>query len=214
MKRKGSMQPILIVVTILLIGVIAFSLFKFGSLKKNTVKDGNPPVGHVVEEDKEKDEDIEDEELTDDVELEEEDFDIEVGKLAPDFTLKNLKGEEVSLSDYKGKIVLINFWATWCVYCDKEMPDMQRLSEENDDLVILAVDVREKKKIVENYIEKGGYDFEVVLDEDGKVSMDYLVSGFPTSYFVDKDGILLGGVPQMMTWEQMNGILDNIRQGE
>lgn len=214
MKRKGSMQPILIVVTILLIGVIAFSLFKFGSLKKNTVKDENPPVGHVVEEDKEKDEDIEDEELTDDVELEEEDFDIEVGKLAPDFTLKNLKGEEVSLSDYKGKIVLINFWATWCVYCDKEMPDMQRLSEENDDLVILAVDVREKKKIVENYIEKGGYDFEVVLDEDGKVSMDYLVSGFPTSYFVDKDGILLGGVPQMMTWEQMNGILDNIRQGE
>lgn len=214
MKRKGSMQPILIVVTILLIGVIAFSLFKFGSLKKNTVKDENPPVGHVVEEDKEKDEDIEDEELTDDVELEEEDFDIEVGKLAPDFTLKNLKGEEVSLSDYKGKIVLINFWATWCVYCDKEMPDMQRLSEENDDLVILAVDVREKKKIVENYIEKGGYDFEVVLDEDGKVSMDYLVSGFPTSYFVDKDGILLGGVPQMMTWEQMNSILDNIRQGE
>lgn len=212
MKRKGSIQPILIVGTILLIGVIIFALSKFGILEKDVVKDEKPPVSDVVEED---DED-KDKELIDDVDLEEDqdDYDIEIGKLSPDFTLTNLEGKEVSLSDYRGKIVLINFWATWCVYCDKEMPDMQILSEENDDLVILAVDVMEERGLVEDYIEKGGYDFEVVLDEKGEVAREYLVANFPTSYFVDEDGILLGGVPGMMTGPQMNDILESIRKGE
>lgn len=132
-------------------------------------------------------------------------------KPAPDFTLMNLSGEEVSLSDYRGKIVLINFWATWCGFCDMEMPDLQRLDEENDDLVVLAVDVMEDKETVQQYIDEGGYSFEVVLDEKGDISKTYLVSGFPTSYFVDPDGILLGGVPGMMTYDQMNEILDSIR---
>lgn len=140
--------------------------------------------------------------------------DIEIGKEAPDFTLKNLNGEEVSLSDYRGKIVLINFWATWCMYCDKEMPDLQKIHEENDDLVVLAVDSMEDKETVKKYIEKGGYDFEVVLDQDGKVSQTYLVSGLPTSLFVDEEGILLLGVPGMLTYEQMNSVLEKIREIE
>ncbi len=133
------------------------------------------------------------------------------GKPAPDFTLKNLAGEDVSLSDYRGKIVLVNFWATWCGYCDMEMPDMQRLDDENDDLVVLAVDVMEDVETVENYIKEGGYNFDVVLDEDGSISKTYLVSGFPTSYFIDPEGVLLGGVPGMMTYDQMNQILTDIR---
>lgn len=132
-------------------------------------------------------------------------------KPAPDFTLMNLSGEEVSLSDYRGKIVLINFWATWCGFCDMEMPDLQRLDDENDDLVVLAVDVMEDKETVQKYIDEGGYNFEVVLDEKGDITKTYLVSGFPTSYFVDPDGILLGGVPGMMTYDQMNQILNDIR---
>lgn len=138
--------------------------------------------------------------------------DIEFGKEAPDFTLKNLDGEDVSLSDYRRKIVLINFWATWCVWCDKEMPDLQRLHEENEDLVVLAVDSMEDKEVVKKYIEKGGYDFEVALDSKGDISMTYLVSGLPTSYFVDEDGILLLGVPGMLTYEQMNSVLEKIRE--
>ncbi len=133
------------------------------------------------------------------------------GKPAPDFTLKNLDGEEVSLSDYRGKIVLVNFWATWCGYCDMEMPDLQKLDDENEDLVVLAVDVMEDKNTVEKYIKDGGYTFDVVLDEDGNISQTYLVSGYPTSYFIDPEGILLGGVPGMMTYEQMNQVLDQIR---
>jgi thiol-disulfide isomerase/thioredoxin len=131
--------------------------------------------------------------------------------LAPDFTLVDLDGKEVSLSDFRGKYVLINFWATWCQYCDLEMPDLDRLYKENEDLVVLAVNVQEEKGVVEDYIKKGGYTFPVVLDEEGYVSLTYLVSGYPTSYFVDKEGILLGGVPGMMTYEQMVQILENIR---
>ncbi len=132
-------------------------------------------------------------------------------KPAPDFTLKNLAGEDVSLSDYRGKFVLINFWATWCGFCDMEMPDLQMLDDENDDLVVLAVDVMEDKATVEKYINEGGYTFEVLLDEEGDIAKTYLVSGFPTSYFIDPDGILLGGVPGMMTYDQMNQIMDRIR---
>lgn len=141
-------------------------------------------------------------------------FDIAVDKESPDFTLKNLAGENVSLSDYRGKIVLINFWATWCYWCDIEMPDLQKLDKENDDIVVLAVNVGEDKETVEKYIEEGGYDFQVVLDEEGEVSVTYLVGSFPTSYFVDKEGILLGGVPGAMNYEQMTAILEDIRKSE
>lgn len=134
------------------------------------------------------------------------------GKLAPNFTLKNLDGEEVSLEDYRGKIVLVNFWASWCKYCDMEMPDLQRLDEENDDLVVLAVNVQEDKKIVEEYISKGNYKFEVLLDEEGEIAKIYLVNGLPNSYFIDEDGILLGRVPGAMTYDQMVQILDSIRE--
>lgn len=132
--------------------------------------------------------------------------------LAPDFTLKNLKGEDVSLSDFKGKYVLINFWATWCKWCDVEMPSLNKLNNENDDLVVLAVDVMEDKKIVEKYIEKGKYEFEVVLDEEGEIAKNYYVTAFPTSYFVDKDGFLIFGVPGMLEYEQMVEIMDAIRE--
>lgn len=136
---------------------------------------------------------------------------IAVGKEAPNFTLKNLDGDEVSLKDYRGKMVLINFWATWCKYCDQEMPDLQKFDKDNEDIVILAVDVKENKNIVENYINKGGYTFPVLLDEKGEIATTYLVSAFPTSYFIDEDGILLGAVPGMMTYPQMNQILDQLR---
>ena len=208
MEKRNSSKIIIIVLAIVLIGGIIGGLVYYGGLEKGSAENDKLP----------KDETVIDEHLGNDdeeqeIELEEE-VDIAVGKESPDFTLLNLSGEEVSLSDYRGKTVMINFWATWCGFCKKEMPDMQRLSEENEDLVILAVDVMEEKSLVEDYIKEGGYDFEVVLDEKGEVAKNYLVSAFPTSYFVDKDGILLGGVPGMLTWERMNEILDNIKENE
>lgn len=136
---------------------------------------------------------------------------IGIGKPAPDFTLKDLNGEDVSLSDYKGQYVLINFWATWCGYCDMEMPDLQKFDDENEDLVVLAVDVKEKSSDVSDYIIKNGYDFKVILDSEGRIANTYRVSGFPTSYFVDKEGLLQGVVPGMMDIEKMNEIFNEVK---
>ena len=137
---------------------------------------------------------------------------IAVGQTAPNFTLKDLDENEVSLKDYREKIVLINFWSTTCGYCRKEMPDLQKLSSENDDLVILAVDVMESKSTVEKFIKENSYTFPVLLDEDAKVASTYLVSGFPTAYFIDKDGTLLGRKVGFMNYDQMNIILKDIRE--
>ena len=109
----------------------------------------------------------------------------ELGKRLPDFTLKNLDGQDLSLSQVEDKIIIVNFWATWCKWCKEEMPDIQKIKEENDDVLVLAVNVEEPKDQVKKYIEDGGYDFEVLLDEDGAVSAQYLVTGLPASYFVE-----------------------------
>lgn len=195
-----------IVGIIILAVVLVGGLYYFAAIKDGELKEKSVPENNITED---IDENVGEKEASEDLT-----YDIAIGEEAPDFTLKDLNGDEVSLSDYRGKIVLINFWATWCKYCDIEMPDLQKLDKENDDLVVLAVDVMEKKSLVEEYIEKGGYDFQVVLDEDGDIAKTYLVSAFPTSYFVDKDGILLGGVPGMMTYAQMTQIIEGIRESE
>ncbi|NBI06256.1 TlpA family protein disulfide reductase [Senegalia massiliensis] len=176
----------------------------------------------IIEENDENSEQLPDEAISEQEENNEdkediEDVVLERGKPAPDFTLQTLSGEKASLSDYKGKIVLINFWATWCTYCDEEMPDLEKLynDNKNDDFVVLAVDVGEEESLVRDYIEEGGYTFPVLLDSNMKVSRNnYYVSAFPTSYFIDKNGNLIGAVPGMMTYPQMTQILEQIRNGE
>ena len=139
---------------------------------------------------------------------------IVAGKPAPDFTLINMNGEEVKLSDYQGKLVYLNLWATWCGYCDQEMPDLQALNAENDDLVVLAENVREDKDTVQPYLDKGGYDFPVLLDEEGEIATKYLVAGMPTTYFINSEGILLDRYPGMMEKDQMEEILGKMRELE
>lgn len=149
---------------------------------------------------------------------------VEVGKLPPDFIyedkdgkqvkLTNLDGEEISLDDYKGKIVMLNFWGTWCHWCDVEMPDLDKFDKDNEDLVVLAVNVQENEDTVKKYIDKGGYEFEVVLDPEGQIARKYFVASFPISYFLDKDGIFLGGHEGALNYEQMGEYLKIIRENE
>ena len=136
---------------------------------------------------------------------------LEKGKEVPNFTLTDLDGNDVNLNDYRGKIVLLNFWATWCKYCDEEMPDLEKIYSENDDVVILAVNVKESQRKVSKYIEEGEYTFPVLLDGNGDLAKVYYVSSFPSTYFVSKDGLLVGAVPGMLTYDQMEQILEYIR---
>lgn len=114
---------------------------------------------------------------------------------APDFELQSLDGKKVKLSDYKGKKILLNFWATWCPPCRIEMPHMEKFYEEFEkkDVVVLAVNLTRTEKSVEDvpkFVGEYGLTFPVVLDEKGIVSNYYQVVAYPTSYFIDSQGII------------------------
>ena len=116
----------------------------------------------------------------------------EIGKLAPDFELSNLDGQVVSLSDFRGKPVLLNFWATWCGPCRFEMPFIQKMYEElsGEGLVILAVNLQENPARVKKFVENLGFTFPVLLATNQEVSLAYNIRYIPTTFFVDKNGII------------------------
>ena len=115
-----------------------------------------------------------------------------VGKPAPDFQLQSLDGELVSLSDLRGKPVLINFWATWCVYCRDEMPYLQQIYEEwtGKGLVVLAINIGENPSTVEKFMQSYNLSLPVLLDTKEVTGRKYNVSPIPTTFFIDKDGII------------------------
>ena len=117
---------------------------------------------------------------------------VEVGNLAPDFQLQNLDGQTVSLGNLQGKPVLINFWATWCPPCRDEMPYIQEIYEEWSDkeLVVLAINIGESSSKVEEFIQSHNLSFTVLLDTKQDVAQRYNITGIPTTFFIDKDGII------------------------
>ena len=116
----------------------------------------------------------------------------EVGRLAPDFTLVDLEGNQVSLSDFRGKTVFINFWATWCPPCRAEMPEIEAVYQEykNKDVVVIGVDLQETEGEVRQFVQRGGYSWIFVIDATGEVANNYRITAIPTSFFVDKEGII------------------------
>jgi len=114
--------------------------------------------------------------------------------LAPDFELVTLDGETIALSDMRGKAILLNFWASWCPPCRKEMPAMQKIYDEYgpDDLVILAVNSTNQDRIsdVAAFSMEQGLSFPILLDTHVSVSAQYQVRSLPTSFFIDPDGII------------------------
>jgi peroxiredoxin len=118
-----------------------------------------------------------------------------VGKPAPDFSLNTLAGQRVSLSDFKGKAVLINLWASWCPPCRYEMPAIQAVYEKDKDkgLVVLAIDFTAQDNIqdVKTFAQESELTFPILLDETGEISVGlYGMRGLPTSYFIDTDGVI------------------------
>ena len=122
---------------------------------------------------------------------------------APDFTLEDLSGNRMSLHDFKGKVVFLNFWATWCIPCREEMPQMEKLYREFKDqgLEVVAVNFREDKPTVKKFVEKLGLTFRILLDPDGGVSNEYGAWALPLSYFVDRKGIFIGKVNGDRPWD-------------
>ncbi len=130
---------------------------------------------------------------------------------APAFALTNLAGKQVSLADYKGKPLLINIWATWCAPCVAELPELQNLQNARKDvLTLLEINYKEPGEAVATFIKKNNYTMEVLLDEKGDVGRDYQMFGLPTSYFVDRNGVIQHTYMGDMTKEIINDGLKKI----
>jgi cytochrome c biogenesis protein CcmG, thiol:disulfide interchange protein DsbE len=111
---------------------------------------------------------------------------------APDFALRDADGQVVKLSDYRGKVVWVNFWATWCIPCRKELPDIQTLSDELSakGLVVLTVNYKEGVADAKDFFAQHDVSLPLLLDTSGSVYDEYKLTGLPDSFFVDRDGIL------------------------
>jgi peroxiredoxin len=118
---------------------------------------------------------------------------LRVGGPAPSFELENLKGETFKSSDLKNKVVILNFWATWCVPCIKEVPELKKayVSFKDNDVEIIAINFAETRSKVEGFVEKHNLNFPVLLDKYGDVSQDYRVRNLPVTYIISPDGIIV-----------------------
>ena len=116
------------------------------------------------------------------------------GFLAPDFTLDALRGEKVTLSHLRGKIVVVNFWATWCLPCRKETPALEEAYEQYKDsgMVILGVNLTDQDSVseVESFVQEFKLTYPILLDRDGSISNLYQIEGLPMTFFINREGII------------------------
>jgi peroxiredoxin len=141
---------------------------------------------------------------------------INTGNQARDFELESLDGSEVSLSDFQGDVVLINFWATWCAPCRAEIPDFEQVYQDRRDagFVILGVNEQEAPEVIEPFVQELGMTYPVLLDERGQVMSEYRALGLPTSLLVDRDGVIRVRHTGVMTAAQLESHLSKLLSGE
>ncbi len=136
--------------------------------------------------------------------------DLKIGTKAPDFELKTLSGETVKLSSFKGKKVMLNFWATWCPPCKAEMPEMEQFYKQgNNDVVILAVNI-DTENDVKGFADKNGITFPILLDKENKVNGMYQIISIPTTFFIDRNGVIKNKYTGSMKQDMMKQFTDEI----
>ncbi|QQO08032.1 TlpA family protein disulfide reductase [Breznakiella homolactica] len=121
----------------------------------------------------------------------------------PSFAVTTLEGDTVTLEDFRGRYLFLNFWATWCPPCQAEMPSMERLSARlrDSDFEILAVSVGENAAAVGSFLEKNPYTFPIALNQDGSLGAVYASRGIPTTYIIDRDGNVIAGKIGARSWD-------------
>lgn len=138
-----------------------------------------------------------------------------LNKPVPDFTLVTLSGERLGIEDARGHPVLINFWATWCGPCRIEMPYFEDAYQRfGPDLVVLAVNIDEPADQVQAFVDDLGLHFEILLDTGSKVQQQFRVTAFPTTYLVDREGIIKAQHIGTLTRSQLFAYLEQIGLSE
>ena len=130
---------------------------------------------------------------------------LKVPRIAPpvDFKLKDIKGKSVRLSDFRGKVVFLNFWATWCPPCKYEMPSMQKLYDKlrHKNFAMVAVDLQEPVSRVRDFIKKYELSFTVLLDSKGDVGRQFGILSIPSTFILDKEGGIIGKIFGPREWD-------------
>jgi len=139
---------------------------------------------------------------------------VQIGRPAPNFKLPALSGGQVSLDQYRGKIVMLDFWATWCGPCQMTMPLLEKLQKEYpENLVLLAINLQEPNDTVRDYVRKQGLNSRVLLDEEGTVGETYGTDSIPMQVLIDKNGIVrhvqIGFSPRMSS--QLRAAIEQLR---
>ena len=134
------------------------------------------------------------------------------GYLAPDFTRPDPDGKPISLHEYRGHPVWLNLWATWCVPCQTEMPEMAKLYAryQSQGLIILGVDVKEDAGRVRDFVTRRGFRWQFILDSDGAVSRRYYLTGIPMHVFIDRTGAIRALQPGGLDTSMMEPLLEQI----
>jgi len=125
------------------------------------------------------------------------------GRQAGDFKLPDLQGKSVSLSEFRGKVVLLNFWATWCGACRSEIPSLERLYKNlrRDSFVVLTVNIDQRgSQAVQTFLKRNGYELPVLLDQHNEVSSEYSVSGIPATFIIDPTGEIVWDCAGGIDW--------------
>ena len=191
MKKYGKLIIIAIVSVALFIG----AYFLYGVLKENYTPD--------LFSDKSTDTQTDDSETA-------------AEQTAPDFTVLDENGNKVKLSDYFGKPVILNFWASWCYYCKEEMPDFNEAYHNNPDIQFLMVNVTDGKQetisSAKKFIEDSGYDFPVFYDTELNASTAYGASGLPMTVFIGKNGNLVTYARGMLSAENLGKGIDLLKK--
>ncbi len=136
--------------------------------------------------------------------------------MAPEFSLTDRDGNEVTLEDYRGKIVFLNFFTTWCKYCDQEMPEFEIASKEYpDDVAFLLVDVYTQENVsideVYDWYDERDLTMDMVIDVEGALMRDYPIQAFPTTFFIDRDGSVLAYFPGAMTADMIDQVINEFK---
>jgi len=136
--------------------------------------------------------------------------------LAPDFTAVDLQtGKPISLSDYRGKIVFLNFWGSWCPPCRMEMPAFQEVYEEyGDKVVIIGVGVNDSESNLLGFVKEKGITYPIIWDRTSEVARKYRIRSLPTTYRIDQNGVMTGVAVGALTKEQLVQSIESMLNGE